>query len=358
MANTTIALRQSGATGNTPSLGVIANGEISLNYADGILYYKTAANTLGSIRTTQPAGLTTEVQFNDAGSFGTDSNFTYNKTTDILTVVGGVIAAGINVAPALAANSAYIASAYAKANTDLANTGTSVTANGLTQYIFANTTASTSNATGAVVIQGGVGVQGNVYSTNQFVRGDVVAGLADGSALGGATNPIIAAIGNTDQYIQTYTINYSNTANASSDLVAYPNNGQDANGWIDMGITSNAYACTAFSITGRNEGYLFMSAPGGSGTSGNLVIATDSTGTYNSIEFVVGGFAKGKSNSNVKITTATSSTSNVTGALQVSGGIGVKGNVTMDAANFSDGTRQTSAGATMGDVLAISIALG
>jgi len=81
MANTTIALRQSGATGNTPSLGVIANGELSLNYADGILYYKTSSNTLGSIRTTQPAGLTTEVQFNDAGSFGSTSQVTINKSS-------------------------------------------------------------------------------------------------------------------------------------------------------------------------------------------------------------------------------------------------------------------------------------
>ena len=109
MANTVIALRQSGATSNTPSLGVLANGELSINYADSILYFKTASNTLGSIRTTQPAGLTTEVQFNDAGSFGTDANFTFNKTTDILTVVGGVIAGGINVAPTLT-------SAFDKAN--------------------------------------------------------------------------------------------------------------------------------------------------------------------------------------------------------------------------------------------------
>lgn len=81
MANTTIALRQSGATGNTPSLGVLANGELSLNYADSILYFKTASNTLGSIRTTQPAGLTTEIQFNDAGSFGSNTGLTFNKST-------------------------------------------------------------------------------------------------------------------------------------------------------------------------------------------------------------------------------------------------------------------------------------
>jgi hypothetical protein len=83
MANTVIAIRSSGTAAATPSLGVIANGELSLNYADGILYYKTSSNTLGSIRTTQPAGLTTEIQFNDAGSFGSNSGLTFSKTTGV-----------------------------------------------------------------------------------------------------------------------------------------------------------------------------------------------------------------------------------------------------------------------------------
>ena len=86
MANTVIAVRSSGTAAATPSLGVIANGEIALNFADGIIYYKTSSNTLGSIRTTQPAGLTTEVQFNDAGAFGANSGFTFSKVTGVLTV--------------------------------------------------------------------------------------------------------------------------------------------------------------------------------------------------------------------------------------------------------------------------------
>ena len=86
MPNTVIAIRQSGEIGNTPSLGVLANGELALNYADGILYYKTTANTLGSIRTTQPSGLNQEVQFNDSGSFGGNSAFTFNKSLATLNV--------------------------------------------------------------------------------------------------------------------------------------------------------------------------------------------------------------------------------------------------------------------------------
>jgi hypothetical protein len=61
------------------------------------------------------------------------------------------------------------------------------------------------------------------------------------------------------------------------------------------------------------------------------------------------------------ITSTTASTSNTTGALKVAGGVGVKGNVTTDGVIFADGTRQTTAataGATLGDALALAIALG
>jgi hypothetical protein len=106
MPNTVIAIRQSGETGNTPSLGVLANGELALNYADGILYYKTSSNTLGTILTATPGGLDTEVQFNDGGSFGGDSGFTYNKTSETITVTN-VEATYVNTTT-LVANTATI----------------------------------------------------------------------------------------------------------------------------------------------------------------------------------------------------------------------------------------------------------
>jgi len=39
---------------------------------------------------TVPSGSDTQIQFNDSGSFGGDTGLTYNKTTDSLTVLGGV----------------------------------------------------------------------------------------------------------------------------------------------------------------------------------------------------------------------------------------------------------------------------
>jgi len=43
-----------------------------------------------------PGGSDTQVQFNDAGLFGGDAGFTYNKTTDSVTIVGSLTVGGVN----------------------------------------------------------------------------------------------------------------------------------------------------------------------------------------------------------------------------------------------------------------------
>jgi len=130
-----------------------------------------------------------------------------------------------------------------------------------------------------------------IVPTNSYqVTGPVYTGTS--APLGGATNPITGSTGSANNYIQTYIYNTFNGANSSADFSAYPNNGNDASGWVDMGITSSTYNNSSYTTTGANEGYLLMSAPSGSGTTGNLVIATDSTGTSNAIQFYVGGFGK------------------------------------------------------------------
>lgn len=117
--------------------------------------------------------------------------------------------------------------------------------------------------------------------------------IGTSTALGGATNPIVAMYASANNYVQTYVLNRSTGSGASADLVAYPDNGTDSSGWIDMGITSSTFSSTPFGITGANEGYLFMSAPSGAGKSGNMVIATDSTGSSNAIIFATNGFTAG-----------------------------------------------------------------
>jgi Chaperone of endosialidase len=114
--------------------------------------------------------------------------------------------------------------------------------------------------------------------------------FGDGTALGGATNPIVSMAKGANNYVQGYIVNNTDGANASADLVCYPSNGTDSSGWIDMGITGPTFSQAAYGITGANEGYIFMSAPSGASKTGNLVLATDSTGTQNAIKFATGGF--------------------------------------------------------------------
>ena len=141
-----------------------------------------------------------------------------------------------------------------------------------------------------------------VITTNASIGFTVTSNTSN--AVAGATNPVVEMTGKANNYIQTYLFNETNEKYSSADFVAYPHNGNDANGWIDVGITSLSFDYPTFSITGGNEGYIFMSAPGGSSTTGNLVIATDSTGSQNAIEFYVGGFAQDKANAKVIIGTS------------------------------------------------------
>lgn len=187
----------------------------------------------------------------------------------------------------------------------------------------------------------------NLMANTISANSTIFAGLGDTSPLPGATNPLIGAGGNDNNYVQNYIRNINAGDSASADFVAYPDNGSDVSGWIDMGITSSTYDDGNFALTGPNEGYLLMSATNGSGMSGNLVIATDSTGVYNSIVFQTGGFtdihtaAHFEHNQGFVIDATTESFGNNTGALVVNGGAGIKGALYADQV-YDGGSRVLS----------------
>lgn len=85
MSNTVIQLKYSTTTGNTPVS--LEYGEVAINLADGKLFYKDSNNQIDFIESFQgPAGLNGEIQFNDSGSLGADSGFSYDKSNNILSV--------------------------------------------------------------------------------------------------------------------------------------------------------------------------------------------------------------------------------------------------------------------------------
>jgi hypothetical protein len=86
MANTTIQLKFSTETGNTPSQ--LEFGELAINLVDGKIFYKNPSEEIKSIQNFPgPSGLNTEIQFNDEGDLGANSEFTYDKANSTLIIV-------------------------------------------------------------------------------------------------------------------------------------------------------------------------------------------------------------------------------------------------------------------------------
>jgi len=129
------------------------------------------------------------------------------------------------------------------------------------------------------------------------------------------TNPTFQATNSVNNYTQISIQNKSAGVNASADLIAYPDNvsSSDLTGFADLGITSSGFSQAAYAVTGANEAYLFGSAPTGAGATGNLIIATDATGSANAIKFATGGF---NSTSNFRLQI------DANGAKVLSGGLG------------------------------------
>jgi hypothetical protein len=179
---------------------------------------------------------------------------------------------------------------------------------------------------------------------NNIYLGSTASAFATTAAL---TNPTLVIKKNENAYVQAAINNGSSGVSASADFIAYANNGDDNSGWIDMGITSSGFNDPSFTITGGNDGYIFMSAPNGTSGKGNLVIATDETGTENKIIFAAGGLSSNNEqmsitpDTNVHIEIATESTSPSTGALTVVGGVGIQGDVNI-AGNITFGGEGTS----------------
>jgi hypothetical protein len=146
---------------------------------------------------------------------------------------------------------------------------------------------------------------------------------------------------------------HNQSSNSSTDVIAYANNGVDASGWIDMGITGSTFNQSTFGITGPNDGYIFMEAPENTTGAGNLVLATGANGTGNKIIFAAGGYESGNEQMsitpdvNVHIEIPTPSTSPTTGALTVVGGVGIQGDVNIAGDIVFGGTGTTLSTTTL-----------
>jgi len=233
----------------------------------------------------------------------------------------------------------------------LASTGafTTLTASGI--VTFTSATDATSLGSGALQVTGGASIGKNLYvggNLNIIGNSFVVtsnSGVFYGNAVGsgalyaGVTGYVpqefttIQSTGNWNGYIQINNQNINNGSSASTDFVATADNGTASDTFIDMGINSSQYSVAGFALSRANDGYLYVHGNTTTG-GGNLLLATMHN---NDIIFATNGqdtaneIARLKDGQGLQVKATTPASSSSTGALQVSGGAGIAGNLYVGA---------------------------
>jgi hypothetical protein len=252
----------SGANLNNLNAANISGAVANANYAtySGTAYSISGSNVTGAVGTANLANYATTVT--DANQ----SNITSLGSLSSLTVTG------------------------------LFTSNGGITMNLDSQLVLGNTTDSTNPTSGAIRVSGGIGSNANIHAKgfhstgNMYAQSILFAG--NGAANTSLTNPVIVGKNIGNQYLQIALINGSNTG--SSDYVAYGDNGTETEAWADLGFTSGGFNDANYTITDKNDGYLFVQ--GGQDNTGfiggNLVIATGNVGKtgYRDIIFATNGF--------------------------------------------------------------------
>ena len=151
------------------------------------------------------------------------------------------------------------------------------------------------------------------------------------------TNLLTQHTGNFNSYSQINSQNTTSGNQSTTDYVATADNGDNTTNYIDLGIAGGAYDGTVPSNSlgtslYPNDGYVYVqgSTPGQAG--GNLVLGTTVPGT--GIRFLAGGI--NSANIAVAINNpGTDPVNNATGALVVTGGVGISGNINVGQYNTS-----------------------
>ena len=241
MSNTSIQLKKSGATGNTPS--GLAFGEVALNYADGKLYYK---NSLGgtsyisnqfsfdTINANNSLILATGVS--DTLSFVAGNNISISTNTTTKTITIDSSGGSIDQFARDAANSAgsYANAAFAAANTGGSSTDQTARDTANASFAQANAAYASQNTTGiyanSAYTQANTAtsnaVGASLYANGAFAQANAAFDKANSVTSGFRANTVIIA--NSTGYLSNSNAEFSlanNTlyvpnANVSSELTA------------------------------------------------------------------------------------------------------------------------------------------
>ena len=208
-------------------------GQVLTTHGNGQTYFSTVSGGNAT-----PAGSNTYVQFNDGGAFGGDADFTYDKTTNQLSVTGN------------------------------ANVGNL-------------------NATTSIVVSGSAGnISGANYISGNFFVGDGslltnVSGNSNSFSTIAANGTNIVAASSTDTLTLTAGTNITITGNAATDTITIAATGGGTPGGSDTQVQYNdggafgGMTTVTFTDSGANTGDLAI---------GNIIFASNNTSTNANIQ--------------------------------------------------------------------------
>jgi hypothetical protein len=302
--------------GNILSLGNVSALSIG-GGIDGYFLQTDGAGNLtwaagGSGGNGSPGGSNTQVQFNDAGLFGGDVDFTYNKTTNVLNV-GNIVAETINAthsgsgAGLTNIPGANVTGTVANATfATSAGTATSaISAGSAVSALTAGTvtTAAQPNITSVGTLTS-LAVSGNITAANVNGGNAVTANffIGDGGFLTNVTaNGSTYGNSNVADYLPTYTGNVgAGNVNVTGTVYA---NGISSTGLaslttLNVSATANLGSVSNIKITGGTDGYFlqtdgtgnlsWQAAAGGNGSPGgnNTQIQYNDNGVFGGSPFL------------------------------------------------------------------------
>jgi hypothetical protein len=268
------------------------------------------------------------LEFGNRGTLGLTQGYTdYDNATEKVTYIRSALQFEA------AAASFYKPKMYTDTDGNFRVKGSSA---GTDYFEFGST--GTSNGGGFEFIIGDDGDEPILFKSYHYVNGmseimRLQSGrMAVGSNAFDGTNPekllidagatssynLMTGKGSIDNYLQINIKNSSNTANASSDVVATASNGTESSNYIDFGINSGAYTNVSYPVlAGANTAYLY--ATGSDFVIGNATAAKP-------VRFFTGGTAN--TNERMRIdgtgkvgigTIAPTEALDITGNLEVSG---------------------------------------
>jgi hypothetical protein len=282
----------------TGTLSATGNAAVSGILTDNYYYANGQPLDVGG----NPAGSNTYVQFNNNSEFGASANFTFNSSTNVLTVVGNIAASNANLGNIVTAN-------YLVSNSGCVLVGTgAIAVIGTAAGIFNSSISNINLGLVANVVvgstTGNVTIQGNLIANNNVtVTGNVSGNLLTGT-LTTAAQPNITSTGTLTSLSVTGNITSGNLSTIGN-------------------VNSGNLIASLLSITGNiNSGNLSTSGnitSGNLSASGNIISANLSA----SLLSITGNISSGNLSTSGNITSGNLSvTANVS-----SGNISASGNV-------------------------------